>query len=134
MIVLGYPGEVASSAGVKWAWWIAAMIPFAYIVYVLYTELGARIASESPRVARIVRGMRSLLVVTWLVYPLAYLVPLAGLSEATAEVLRHVGHSVADVVAKPVFGLLLFFAAKAMTEEGAAAFAPEAEEMEMSAA
>lgn len=134
MIVLGYPGEVASSAGVKWAWWIAAMIPFAYIVWVLYTELGVRIAAESPRVSRLVRGMRSLLVVTWLVYPLAYLVPLTGLGEATAEVLRQVGYSVADVVAKPVFGLLLFFAARAKTEEGAPAFAPETEEMEMAAA
>ena len=43
--------------------------------------------------------------------------PLTGLSEATAEVARQVGHSIADVVAKPVFGLVIFVIARAKSEE-----------------
>ena len=41
MIGLGYPGEISSSTGTKWVFWIMAVIPFIYIC-LLYT-------SPSPR-------------------------------------------------------------------------------------
>jgi bacteriorhodopsin len=117
MIVLGYPGEIAGDAAVKWGWWIAAMIPFAYILYVLYTEFGAAVANQTPRIAGMLKNMRSLLVVSWFFYPIAYLVPLTGLDDASAEVIRQVGYSISDVVAKVVFGLILFAVARAKSEE-----------------
>ena len=39
MIALGYPGEVATSAGARWFWGIASMIPFLWIVYELFIGL-----------------------------------------------------------------------------------------------
>lgn len=117
MIVLGYPGEIASDAAVKWAWWIAAMIPFAYILFVLFVQLGEAVKSMSPRVAGMVNAARWLLLVSWAFYPVAYLLPLTGLDAATAEVARQVGYSIADVVAKPVFGLVIYFIARAKSEE-----------------
>jgi len=117
MIVLGYPGEVAGDAAVKWAWWIAAMIPFAYILYVLFTEFGRAVLDQTPRIAGMLKGMRSLLVVSWFFYPVAYLVPLTGLDDATAEVIRQVGYSVSDIIAKALFGLILYFVAKAKSEQ-----------------
>ncbi len=108
MILLGYPGEVADpdSAG-RWAWWIAAMIPFAYILYVLFGELGSSLDRQSERVRRLLDYLRYVLVATWSVYPLAYLAPQFIDDAATAEVLRQVGYSVADVLAKPLFGILV---------------------------
>jgi hypothetical protein len=41
------------------------------------------------------------------VYPLAYMAPSIINDEATAEVVRQVGYSIADVLAKPLFGLLV---------------------------
>ena len=117
MIVLGYPGEVASDATTKWVWWAIAMLPFLYILYVLFGELGASISRQRAHVAGLVKGMRTLLLVSWLVYPIAFLVPLTGLSDAAAEVIRQVGYSVADVVAKPVFGILIYLVARAKSEE-----------------
>ncbi len=117
MIVLGYPGEVATDTAAKWLWWTAAMIPFVYILWVLYGEFGKELANMTSRAAGIIRGMRTLLLVTWAVYPIAFLVPLLGLDAGTAEVIRQVGYSIADVVAKPVFGLMLFAAARIMTME-----------------
>jgi bacteriorhodopsin len=117
MIVLGYPGEIASDAAVKWGWWIAAMIPFAYILYVLFIQLGSSITAMSPRVGGMVNAARWLLLASWAFYPVAYLLPLTGLDAATAEVARQVGYSIADVVAKPVFGLVIYFIARAKSEE-----------------
>jgi bacteriorhodopsin len=120
MIALGYPGEIATQTSTKWAWWAAAMVPFVYILWVLFGEFGRELRKMSSRAAGIIRGMRTLLLASWSVYPIAFLVPLMGLDATTAEVVRQVGYSVADVIAKPVFGLMLFAAARIMTEEEAA--------------
>ena len=117
MIILGYPGEVATDAATKWAWWIAAMIPFINILYVLFGELGKTLKTMTPRVAGLVNAARWLLLASWAFYPVAFLLPLTGLSPETAEVARQVGYSIADVVAKPVFGVVIFFIALAKSEE-----------------
>ena len=41
MIVLGYPGEVATSFGTRWLFFALSMIPFLFIVYELFTGLQA---------------------------------------------------------------------------------------------
>lgn len=108
MIVLGYPGEIADpDSASRWVWWIAGMIPFLYILYVLFGELGRSLDRQGAKVKRLVDYMRYVLVVTWSVYPLAYLAPQFIDDSASAEVLRQVGYSVADVLAKPLFGLLV---------------------------
>jgi len=108
MIALGYPGEISDPDSVgRWLWWIAGMIPFAYILYVLFGELGRSLSRQGSTVKRFVDYLRYVLVATWSVYPLAYLAPQFIDDAATAEVLRQVGYSVADVLAKPLFGLLV---------------------------
>lgn len=108
MIGLGYPGEVADpDSTARWVWWIAGMIPFLYILYVLFVELADSLQRQSESVRRLVNAMRYVLLVTWSVYPIAYLVPQFVNDAANAEVLRQVGYSVADVLAKPLFGLLV---------------------------
>merc|ERR1719265_1170971 len=46
MIVLGYPGEVATSNTVRWVFWALAMIPFIFIVYTLFFGLRAAVDSQ----------------------------------------------------------------------------------------
>ena len=73
MIALGYPGEVADpDSAARWVWWIAGMIPFLYILYVLFVELADSLQRQSENVKRLVGAMRYVLVVTWSVYPIAY--------------------------------------------------------------
>ncbi len=108
MIVLGYPGEIADpDSASRWAWWIAGMIPFLYILYVLFGELKNSLDRQSPRVRTLVKYMRYVLLVTWSFYPIAYLAPQLIENAATAEVLRQTGYSISDVLAKPLFGLLV---------------------------
>merc|ERR1711957_172609 len=35
MVALGYPGEIQDDLAVRWKWWAAAMVPFAYVVLTL---------------------------------------------------------------------------------------------------
>ncbi|MEI6497944.1 MAG: bacteriorhodopsin-like [Actinomycetota bacterium] len=127
MIALGWPGEISdpdSTARVVWA--VASTIPFLYILFVLFVELGRSLGKQSPAVRKLLDGLRYIILATWGIYPLAYLAPMVIDNESTAEVLRQVGYAVGDVLAKPLFGLLVMGIALAKSrEEG---YAPLLEE------
>ncbi len=56
-----------------------------------------------------------MLVVLWCVYPIAYVFPIIGgdfFGGADGFVLRQVGYSIADILAKAAFGLLIFQVAR----------------------
>jgi bacteriorhodopsin len=116
MILLGYPGEVATAAGVKWLWWALAMVPFGYILYVLYTRLSTAVASQGGDVPRLLGRARTLLVLSWWVYPVAFVLPMIGLGGAMAEVGLQVGYSIADLTAKAGFGIVIYQIARAKSE------------------
>lgn len=118
MIALGYPGELADDTTVKLVFWVAGVVPFAYIVYLLWVELNRSMFRYSDDVALTVARARVVLVATWVVYPVAYLFPVLGLDDAGGEVARQVLYSVADVASKIGFGLLIVRIARLLTEEG----------------
>jgi bacteriorhodopsin len=118
MIGLGYPGEVATDDATKWTFWVLSMIPFIYLLATLGSQMGAAAKRESAAVAAPIRFAIGILLVSWLVYPVAYLFPVffeAG--NETAETVRQVGYSVADLIAKPLYGLAILAIAKARTKE-----------------
>lgn len=116
MIVLGYPGEISDVAGTRWLWWSLSMIPFLWIVYELF--IGLRSAQEAqPESAKgLVGAARYLVIGSWAFYPIVFLFPMLGLSGAAAETFVQIGYSVADIVAKAVFGILIFAIAMRKTE------------------
>jgi bacteriorhodopsin len=108
MIALGWPGEIsAPDSTARTVWAVLSTIPFLYILFVLFVELGRSLDRQSAGVRKLVDGLRYILLATWGVYPLAYIAPSVIDSAATAEVARQVGYSIADVLAKPLFGLLV---------------------------
>ena len=118
MILLGWPGEIADpDSTARIVWFVASMIPFLYILYVLFVELGNSLERQSAQVRKLVDGLRYIVLVTWSIYPLAYLAPSFISDEATAEVARQVGYAIGDVVAKPLFGLLVLGIALAKSRE-----------------
>ena len=108
MIALGYPGEIAVDTAPKMIWGALSTIPFIYILYVLFVELTKSLDRQPPEVAASVRRLRLLLIATWGVYPISYLFPVLGLDGANAFVLRQVGYSIADVLAKCLYGLVIY--------------------------
>jgi bacteriorhodopsin len=118
MIGLGWPGEIADpDSTARTLWGIASTIPFLYILYVLFVELGKSLGRQSAGVRKLVDGLRYIILATWGIYPIAYLVPQVIDDAATAEVLRQVGYSIGDVLAKPLFGLLVLGIALAKSRE-----------------
>lgn len=127
MVILGYPGEVATTISARAIWGAIATIPFVYIVYVLWTELGTAISRQSEQVRVLFRNTRWLLLATWGFYPIVYLLPQLGVTGAAVEMGIQVGYSIADVAAKAGYGLMIYAIAVAKTEadnEAIAAAAP----------
>ena len=110
MIALGYPGEISSDSGTKTLWGILSTLPFIYILYVLFVQLSKSLDRQPPGVAATVGRLRLLLIGTWGVYPISYLLPIidaAGASSSGAFVGRQVGYTIADILAKCVWGLTI---------------------------
>lgn len=122
MIATGYPGEVAEASLTKHVWGLVSTVPFIYILYTLWTELSASLKDQSGQVRTLVDAARYVLLATWGVYPIAYLLGALGLGGgATGEVALQVGYSAADITAKAGFGLLIYNIARAKTADDAAA-------------
>jgi len=108
MVALGYPGEIQDSASGRWQWWFLSMIPFLYVVSELVVGLAAASDKQAPSVASLTTYARYLTAVSWLTYPFVYIIKMMGISGVAATAGEQIGYSVADVVAKAVFGVLIW--------------------------
>jgi bacteriorhodopsin len=127
MILLGWPGEVsAADSTARTVWGVLSTLPFLNILYVLFVELGKSLGRQSDAVRKLVDGLRYIILATWGIYPIAYMLPSLIDNEATAEVARQVGYAIGDVLAKPLFGLLVLGIALAKSREDG--YAPALEE------
>ena len=116
MVLLGYPGEISGDSGTRWLWWSLAMVPFVLIVYDLFVGLKKSIASQPEGARGLIRAARSLTVVSWMFYPVVFVFPMIGFTGGAATIAVQVGYTVADVVAKAVFGVLIFAIAARKSE------------------
>jgi bacteriorhodopsin len=116
MVLLGYPGETLAIGFAKVIWWILAMIPFSYILYEMIKGVGISIKTQPLVVQPLFKKTRLLIILSWSFYPLVYILPLFGLS---AFVSIQVGFTFVDIVAKSVFGILIYIIAQRKSEIGA---------------
>ncbi len=108
MIVLGYPGEIASDIPTRALWGTLSAIPFVYIVWQLFSGLGASIERQPEAVKGLVKQARLLTFASWGFYPIVYMAPYVHLSGPDATTTIQVGYTLADLVAKAVVGVLIF--------------------------
>jgi bacteriorhodopsin len=108
MVLLGYPGEISNVASTRWLWWCLSMIPFLIIQFELFVGLAASIKAQPESVRGLVSSARYITVVTWIFYPIVFILPMIGLTGATATVAVQVGYSIADVLAKAAFGIFIY--------------------------
>lgn len=108
MVVLGYPGEISMDASTRWLFWGLAMVPFVYIVYTLFVGLSDSVAEQPERARGLVNAARWVTVLSWCTYPIVYIFPMLGLNGAGAKTAIQMGYSIADVIAKPLLGLLVW--------------------------
>ena len=111
MIILGYPGEVAADLETRMLFWYIAMIPFLYIVYVLFFGLRASISKQPASAQKLVYTACWVTILSWAFYPIVYLLPNFGFSMGGAGAALQIGYSIADIVSKAVFGVIIYMIA-----------------------
>jgi len=123
MIILGYPGEMISAGdpniSMRWIFWALAMLPFLYVVYEL--TVGTQKAlddEENPVVAATINKARIFTIVSWLTYPIVYILPMMGLSGANSVVGIQLGYTISDIISKCGVGILIYKIASAKTDSG----------------
>jgi len=118
MIILGYIGQfyepqvaglVDGNAMPFWIWGGLSWLVFFYLLFVANDAVKTGKEALEPRAASLMVIAWRLLVVTWFTYGLAYLIPgIPGMNDSgTWVVVRQGIYTVADVVSKVIFGLLL---------------------------
>jgi len=103
-IVFGFVGATVA-APLNWAFYLAGSVTFGVVVYHFYRDFEALSAEQTDGIEALFRKLRSFVVVLWLVYPVIWVVGVAGVGlmdvETTALVVSYI-----DVVAKVGFGLI----------------------------
>jgi bacteriorhodopsin len=117
MVCLGYPGEIQDDLAVRWKWWGASMIPFCYVVLNLLVGLNDATNKQPESVKGLLISARYLTAVAWLTYPFVYIVKNLGLAGTDATMYEQVGYSIADIVAKAVFGVMIWAIAAGKSAE-----------------
>lgn len=121
MIILGYPGEIATDIPTRAIWGTLSAIPFVYIVWELFSGLGQSIEQQPAAARDLVRKARLLTFASWGFYPIVYMAPYAGLTGGTVTTTIQIGYTIADLVAKAGLGILIFLIAVRKSEINAPA-------------
>merc|ERR1712118_300883 len=100
-------GEIQDSPSGRWKFWFLAMIPFLYVVGELAVGLKEASSNQAPSVASLTGYARWLTIISWLTYPFVYIIKMLGIS-GVATAGEQIGYSIADVVAKAAFGVLIW--------------------------
>jgi len=119
MIILGYPGEliVEGDLYMRFIYWVAAMLPFCFIVYELLVGLAEANNMESnDNVKGLIFQAQWVTVVSWLTYPVVYIFPMLGLSGAGTVVAIQCGYCVSDIISKCGVGLIIYSVTAAKSE------------------
>merc|ERR1711988_1968026 len=106
----------------RWKFWCLSMIPFCYVVYTLLVGLKAATNSETDEKIRSAIGMAQwMTVISWLTYPVVYVIPMMGAVGAQAVVGIQVGYCISDIISKCGVGLFIYQISLAKSEAAKAA-------------
>ncbi len=105
--------ESALGSASWWSFYLISCAAWGYIVYVLYTQVSQRIAEAPAAIARSASIMRLFILVGWVIYPIGFLMALAG---PGGESMREIFYNVADVINKVGFGLVCYAGVKALSD------------------
>ncbi len=125
MVILGYPGEVATDNQTRMIWGTLSAIPFVYIMWQLFAGLSAAIDKQHESVRELVKKARLLTFASWGFYPIVYMIPYTNLGGAEVTVAVQIGYTIADIIAKAGVGVLIYMIAvrKSEVEYGTTAHA-----------
>ncbi len=130
MIWTGYVGQFDETEGgaTFWVWGAVSTVFFLWLLYVAWQTLrDAKSTAPTPAIRRLFGAVWILFLVSWTIYPLAYLMP--QISDTVGGVVsRNLIYSFADIASKAVYGVLLAVIAQKLSAHRGYKPAVEAEE------
>src|SRR6056297_387981 len=118
MIWTGYVGQFDEVEGGAqfWVWGIISTVFYLWLLFVAYQTIRDAKAKASPGVSKMFSITWYLFLVSWTIYPLAYLMPQIW-DDANGVVARNLIYSGADISSKAVYGVLLALIAQKLSAE-----------------
>jgi len=116
MIVLGYPGEIAADVPTRAFWGTLSALPFLYILWELFKGLGESIERQPENVRELIKKARLLTLASWGFYPIVFMAPYINISGPDAQTIIQVGYTIADLIAKAAFGVMIWLIAVRKSE------------------
>jgi len=112
MIIVGYPGELILDPAFiwqRWIFWAVAIIPFIYIVYELTMGLRGALEDENDEhIQNKIWYAQRVTIVSWLTYPIVYIIPMMGAHGNQAVVGIQMGYCISDIISKCGVGLMIY--------------------------
>lgn len=118
MIITGYIGQFYETTNMTLflAWGLVSTIFFVHVLYLMYNIIQDARTNLSPRAGAVMNGIWWLFLISWMLYPGAYLMPLLLNSEA-GVVGRQITYTIADISSKVIYGVMLTYVAQIRSEE-----------------
>ena len=118
MIWTGFVGQFDEIDGGAqfWIWGAVSTVFYLWLLVVAYQTIRDAKAKASIGVAKMFSAVWILFLVSWSIYPLAYLMPQIW-ADANGVVARNLIYSFADISSKAVYGVLLAAIAQKMSAE-----------------
>jgi bacteriorhodopsin len=108
MIVLGYIGQFYETSNLTalWIWGAISTVFYIVLLYLTWTEIGKALPRMPAPAAEMMKLIRWLFIIFWTLYPVAYTIP-AFAATANGVVARQLIFTVADIVAKVIYGVMI---------------------------
>jgi bacteriorhodopsin len=117
MLVTAWIAEESPLGGTAWwGFYLVSCLAWFFIVYVLYTKVNEQMKTQPPSIVASLRSIRLFVLVGWTIYPVGFLMALAG---PQGESVREICYNVADVINKVLFGLVCYKGVAALADHAA---------------
>jgi bacteriorhodopsin len=118
MILTGYIGQFYESTNpsLLLIWGSVSTVFFVHVVYLIFKIIGEAKQNMSAPAARIMGGILWLFLISWMLYPGAYLMPLY-LNSEIGVVGRQISYTIADILSKVIYGVMLTQVASIRSKE-----------------
>ena len=123
MILTGYVGQFyeVTSPTLFFIWGFISTLFFFHILYLMKKVIDEGKEGAPPKAQKYIGNIWTLFLITWMLYPGAYLMPyltftLDPVLSETLVVGRHITYTIADVGSKVIYGILLTLAAQEMSK------------------
>lgn len=114
MLITAWIAEESPLGGASWwSFYLVSCAAWLYIVFVLYTKVSQQMKTQPESIQKALRTLRLFILVGWTIYPVGFLMALAG---PDGESVREICYNVADVINKVFFGLVCYKGVSALAE------------------